>query len=158
MKNNKKIYLRIIFLTLLILTFCLIFIFSNQNGESSSELSQGFIYNILKFFTNNISQIENIIKIIEPFIRKLAHFSIYGLVGVWSMSLMETYKISDKKKFFICLLIGFLYACTDEFHQIFINERSASFLDILIDTLGCLFGILLVILIIKINEKIKKKT
>ena len=74
MKINKKICLRIVFTILLITTFVIIFLFSNQNGENSSNLSQGFIYNILNKFTNNTLLIEEIIIKIEPIIRKLAHF------------------------------------------------------------------------------------
>ena len=139
MKINKKICLRIVFTILLLITFIIIFLFSNQNGENSSNLSQGFIYNILNKFTNNTLLIEEIIIKIEPIIRKIAHFSIYALVGVWSMCLMETFDVNQKKKIGISTLIGFLYSCTDEIHQLFISERSGSVIDVLIDTLGTLF-------------------
>ena len=44
----------------------------------------------------------------------------------------------------------FIYACTDEFHQLFIAGRSGEFMDVMIDTMGVLNGALLALLIIKI--------
>lgn len=53
------------------------------------------------------------------------------------------------------ILFSFLYACTDELHQIFVPGRSAQFRDILIDTLGASFGATITYLTIKLFAKIK---
>ena len=53
------------------------------------------------------------------------------------------------------ILFSFLYACTDELHQIFVPGRSAQFRDILIDTLGASFGATITYLTIKFFAKIK---
>lgn len=53
------------------------------------------------------------------------------------------------------ILFSFLYACTDELHQIFVPGRSAQFRDVLIDTLGASFGIAITYLTIKFFAKIK---
>ena len=98
MKKNNKIKLRIIFLIFLICTFGIIFIFSNQNGTESSKVSQGFIYNILKFFINDANKVEYATILVEPIVRKIAHFSLYTLVGVWSISLLETYNLKEQNK------------------------------------------------------------
>ena len=150
MKKNNKIKLRIIFLIFLICTFGIIFIFSNQNGTESSKVSQGFIYNILKFFINDANKVEYATILVEPIVRKIAHFSLYTLVGVWSISLLETYNLKEQNKIISSTIIGFLYACSDEIHQSFIGKRSASGTDVLIDTMGVLFGIFLIILFLKI--------
>ena len=70
-----------------------------------------------------------------------------------AIGFLETFTIKDEKKISIGALIGSSYAILDEFHQSFISERSASILDILIDTLGFLFGILLVMIVIKIVKR-----
>lgn len=54
------------------------------------------------------------------------------------------------------ILLSFLYACTDEIHQIFVPGRSAQFRDVLIDTLGASFGTLIAYLIVKLITKIKE--
>ena len=42
------------------------------------------------------------------------------------------------------LLIGFLYALSDEFHQLFVPGREAAFGDVAVDTLGIVFLLALV--------------
>lgn len=60
-----------------------------------------------------------------------------------------------KHPLIMSILLSFLYACTDELHQIFVPGRSAQFRDILIDTLGASFGATITHLIIKLFTKIK---
>ena len=55
----------------------------------------------------------------------------------------------------ISILLSFLYAITDEIHQIFVPGRSAQFRDVLIDTLGASFGATITYLTIKLFIKIK---
>ena len=43
----------------------------------------------------------------------------------------------------IAVGICFLYACTDELHQLFSSGRSGQFDDVLLDSIGALLGILL---------------
>ena len=57
----------------------------------------------------------------------------------------------------LSLIFSFLYACTDELHQIFVPGRSAQFRDVLIDTLGASFGTLITYLTIKLFTKIKAR-
>lgn len=54
--------------------------------------------------------------------------------------------------------LSFLYACTDEIHQIFVPGRSAQFRDILIDTLGASFGATITYIIIKLFAKIETRS
>ena len=50
--------------------------------------------------------------------------------------------IRNKKLYIIGLIICFIYACTDEFHQSFL-DRTSKFTDVLIDSTGGLVGLLL---------------
>ena len=72
------------------------------------------------------------------------------------MSLMSTYKIEQIKRISISLLTGVLYAISDEVHQSFVPGRGPSVQDVLIDSLGVIFGILVVIGVIKIYKNLKK--
>ncbi len=153
--KKRKIVFRILFLILLITTFVIIFWFSSQNGDESGKMSKGLINILLNIFFSKSSNKEEIINILHPIIRKLAHFTIFTLVGIWSMSLLETFNLSKKNKILISVLIGFLYACSDEIHQRFISDRFASPIDVLIDTCGVVFGIIIVIIIIKAVNKRK---
>ena len=154
----KKNILRIILIILLGITFYIIFGFSSQDGESSGTISK-IVTNIiinLNPFTNDLSNEEKIkiAEILHPIVRKLAHFSIYTVVGSLLMSLVSTYDINIRKRVIISLTGGFLYACTDEFHQTFTPGRNGDFKDVLIDTSGVILGIVLVYFILYIINKI----
>ena len=56
------------------------------------------------------------------------------------------------------IFLSFLYACTDEIHQIFVPGRSAQFRDVLVDTLGASFGATITYLTIKFFAKVKTRT
>lgn len=154
----EKNILRIILLILLGLTFYIIFGFSGQDGGNSGTLSKEvtqFIININPF-TNDlaIEEKDKIVQTLHPIIRKIAHFSIYTIVGILLMSFVSTYKIKTWKRIVISFTVGFIYACTDEFHQTFIPDRCGNFTDVLIDSSGVITGIILVYAIIHIvNQK-----
>ena len=57
------------------------------------------------------------------------------------------------KKVIISLILGAIYAISDEFHQSFIPDRSSSFFDVIIDTSGVIFDILIAISILNIIRK-----
>ena len=55
--------------------------------------------------------------------------------------------INVKHIYFISFIICFLYASSDEFHQLFVPGRSGQVTDIFIDMIGVVLGLLLVFLI-----------
>ena len=144
----KELIIRIISMIILLTTFFVIFGFSNQDGQTSGGTSRKVARKIVEIFpdTNNKSEQEkeNIVENMQPVIRKLAHFSIYTLAGISMMTFMETYSISTRKKVIISLIVGALYATSDEIHQLFIPGRTAAVTDVLIDTFGVAVGILIV--------------
>ena len=63
------------------------------------------------------------------------------------------FQIKNDNKFIYNLVaigICFLYACTDEYHQLFIEGRAGQFTDVLIDTAGASLGCAIVVLIYKL--------
>lgn len=173
--NKKIITLRVIFAILLIATYSVIFVFSSENGEKSSNTSKGIMYNIIDGLNGEKEVTQQDIDTYEPILRKLAHFGIYTMSGVWSMCLMCTFfknkegKVINKKtqlnsvelkRICIATTIGFIYACSDEIHQLFSFGRSGEIIDVLLDTIGVINGALIVMLIIAIFNEIKslKKT
>lgn len=151
----KKNILRIIFLILIILNSSIIFGFSSQNGEESGNLSKMVITKIADILKVKEENRTYFLSLGEKVIRKLAHFSIYTLLGIWSFAFIYTFNLKQKYKTIITAIWGFLYASTDEFHQMFSKGRTASINDVIIDTLGVIFGLLLVLLILKIKEMLR---
>ena len=56
------------------------------------------------------------------------------------------------------IFLSFLYAITDEIHQIFVPGRSAQFRDVLIDTLGASFGCLLIHALLTLFTRLKSNS
>ena len=142
----------------------IIFGFSSQDGKESGNISKKITEQIVK----RIPQIQEkeqeekeiIINRIEKVIRKIAHFSIYTVVGILVMAFISTYQIKEKNRIIISTIIGIIYACSDEIHQSFVPGRSPMITDVMIDTMGVILGILLIttikLIIQKYQEKLKK--
>ncbi len=116
----------------------LIFFFSSQTGEKSSNLSSGLLSVIGDiFFFPTTSEV------LSFSIRKLAHFSEYMILALLSLNLILQYTKMNFKVFAFALFFCAFYAFSDEFHQLFIDGRSGQLIDVMIDTLGSLFGLVL---------------
>ena len=89
-------------------------------------------------------------------VRKLAHFTIYLILGILVLLFIREFKLDFKYTFIIPILICFIYAISDETHQLFVEGRSGELRDIFIDTLGSFIGISLTLLWCKIR-RIKEK-
>lgn len=152
---------RLITLILLILTFIQIFNFSAQDGTESSGVSKKVALKIINVLhtTRNLSEEEKdaLAEKSQKVVRKCAHLSIYTLVGILIMSFISTYKIKTKYRILVSLLVGFLYAASDEIHQTFIPGRTGSPIDVGIDTCGTFLGILIVIIIMLIYKSINSR-
>lgn len=135
---------RLIILVLIIIWAVLIFGLSGQNGTASSGLSR----KIVEIFTKN----EEIIDIVEPYIRKVAHFSEYALGGILFILLFSTYKWTDRKMMFLSIALGIWYAGIDEIHQLLVDGRHGSVFDVYLDTLGFSTGVCGMMAILKIKE------
>ena len=159
MENLKLI--RVIFAILIIGMCFIIFSFSNQNGSESKSVSREFVRKIVDTLpqTKNKSESEKrkIVEDAQFFVRKLAHFSVYTALGAISMCFVSTYKISDKKRIIFSFGIGFIYAVMDEIHQIFSPGRTARVYDVAIDSVGVIFGILIIVGIINLIRKSRVK-
>ena len=132
------------FIILTILWICLIFSFSLQSGEESSELSSGFgawlMEHILSIFS-----IENMlpeqIDMFHLILRKCAHFTEFFVLGVL-MYLTVAQSVAVRKciiAFMLCMLVGAM----DETLQLFVDGRAGRVIDVLIDSSGSLVGIII---------------
>lgn len=131
----------------------IIFLFSAQTGEQSSE-SSGLVEQLLSIFSfipHEIFGIE-----LQLIIRKGAHFTEYFILYGLMFNVLIDYQ-PFKKALTLAILFVFLYACTDEFHQSFVPGRACTFMDVLIDTSGGLLAMIFIMLIHQISPFITKK-
>ena len=142
----KRTLFRIVILMLLAGTFVTIFGFSNQNGESSSSVSRKVARKIINVFpyTKDLSETTKT-KIVER------------SQPILIMTFISTYNVKLLKKFIISILVGLSYAISDEFHQSFIPGRTASPIDVIIDTVGVFTGIIIVLILISVYKALFKE-
>ena len=127
-----KKYINII---LLILWMLFVFMMSHTSATGSSNQS-----GLITDFLSNILKIDNV-EVLEIIIRKCAHLFEYIVLGILVINCLKDYKI--KKYIFLSIIFCIIYACTDELHQLFIPGRSGNIIDVAIDTLGSIIGIVL---------------
>lgn len=125
-----------------------IFIFSSEIAVQSEQKSRFVIY-ILNILGINIeSAFGNLADFI---VRKAAHITEYFILYLLIFNALYN-DFSKKTALLLSLLFVFLYASTDEYHQLFIPGRSGKFRDVLIDTSGGTLGLILM----KISVHTKK--
>lgn len=146
--NHKKDYPAAVKLLSWLPALCVaaaIFWFSAQPAAESTEMSDTVSHLILLlgtklgFFHGNPAQYADLIELMSFPVRKTAHMTEY-LVFYCTVrfGLHFTYQpLNVKRRLLTALAIVFLYACTDEFHQLFVPGRAGRFTDVLIDCFGC---------------------
>lgn len=158
--KRRNIIIRTLTLMLTITVCVTIFKFSSEDSGKSTGTSDFVIYCIINNnpFTKDLDNVqkEEIKENIKMPIRKLAHFSIYTILGITVMMHICTYKIDKYKKIGCSLIIGMLYAILDEIHQLFVPGRSGQVRDVIIDIFGVTFGICIVLLIQQLVKKGRK--
>ena len=87
-------------------------------------------------------------------VRKSAHFTIYLILGLLILSFIREFRVVDYRAVLLSVFLTFLYACSDEVHQLFVPGRSGEFLDVLLDSVGALSVCLLYTLYYKIRRKL----
>ena len=116
-----------------------IFMFSSQVGEVSNENNKFVIYvfNLIGVDLNGIFG-----ALSDFIVRKASHFTEYFILYILLYRAMDIKKNLGIKVFIGAILIVFLYACSDEFHQAFVPGRGPAFRDVLVDTCGGLTAFL----------------
>lgn len=135
----------------------------NQNIEQSSksDISENNKYKYE--YSANVQKI----------VRKNAHYFLYMIGGVIlsvffcvnsrkrvnknSSNEKEIAIIKKDKTIFYAIMVGIIYAFTDEFHQKFVPGRTSSLKDVLIDSLGVITGVIILKILKLIYDKRKDK-
>ena len=143
----------------LILWMSVIFSFSSADANKSTGTSDKVITTMIEIkdkITDQetpISEKEIIVKNSSFYVRKIAHITEYLILGFLMFNLLKQYSVTN---IYYAIILCVLYSCTDEFHQLFINGRSGSFRDVLIDTIGILLGTYLYKILVIKKKKVNK--
>ena len=144
---NKRI---ILYLILTIISMLIIFTFSSKNSDSSNSTSKRLIDGGITIYENITNKKVNHKKIINKLnypVRKVAHFTLYLILGFFVYEFLLLTSIPHKET--ITILLCFIYSLTDEIHQLFVSGRTGQIIDIIIDTMGAITIVLIYKYIIK---------
>lgn len=131
-----------------------IFVFSAQKSEESTKLSNGAGRYVVTTVNEVMDKgwdeekVEEYALAIDHPVRKLAHATEYAILALLWFGVL-----GSKPQ---AVVIAFLYACTDEFHQLFVPGRAGLFTDVLIDTSGALAAMIIAWLICFIGKSFNK--
>ena len=151
----NKTVMRLILGIMLAGWMIIIFWFSNQPATESSEISGTISYRLVEdtdeIFNWGLTtdQIGNIAGNIEYPIRKAAHMTEYAILA---FLLYKTF-IHKQNPLIKSFIFTALYACSDEFHQLFISGRAGQIRDVCIDSTGALIMLLIIYFILKRKDK-----
>ncbi len=131
-----------------IIMMCLIFAFSGQDADESSQLSYEVGVKVLTIANEtfdrgwSIKHIENLSLKSQHYIRKTAHFTEYFLLAVTVAFPLYVYGVRGLLLVFSAGTFCICYAFLDEYHQSFIAGRSPQNKDVLIDSCGVMVGVI----------------
>lgn len=131
---------------LLILWMILIFYLSSQTGVVSASKSGGITYNVLNIIYNTFnidnSNIASIVESIHGPLREVMHMLEYLILGILTINILKQYNIKYNLVI-LSIMLCFIYATTDEIHQVFVPGRTFEYFDIFMDMIGTIIGSLI---------------
>ncbi len=148
-KTRKTTIYRVVTMLFLLGWMAVIFWFSDQPAQESSEMSGSVSYRFVEACSNlfglgfSEDTTEAYAAAIEHPVRKAAHMTEYAILGWMFLAVLCGYTPYRRKTVLFALAATAAYAATDEIHQLFIEGRAGKFSDVCIDTLGALIGFVL---------------
>jgi len=88
------------------------------------------------------------------FVFKTLHFCEYALLFIlWFRAFNNAKEKNRSNRFWEAFILSFLWAVIDEVHQLFVPTREGKIRDILIDTMGILFALYLIKIVLPRTPK-----
>ncbi len=133
-----------------LLLMYMIYSFSAQDAETSSALSYEVSYTMVE--AGNVvldaglqpNEISSLATRFNGVVRKLAHMTEYFALAIAVAFPLYVYGLHWLPLMFVAGLFCVAFACTDEYHQSFVSGRGSTVRDVLIDSFGIFWGIILV--------------
>ena len=141
---------------LLLLWMTVIFMFSSSGSVKSNNTSGQVISSAISVkdkVTSKETKPEakkKIVKKLNYSVRKSAHVFEYFILGVLALNVFDAFNV--KRKILFAIILCVLYASSDEFHQLF-TGRTASIIDVLLDSVASIVGIYLLNFIFSRRKK-----
>ena len=135
-----------------VLLAAFIFSMSAEPATVSGDRSTGIAEQILSAVVSDWEQMElhaqnEMLSSADHILRKITHFCIYTALGALLCLASLGFDATRRVHVLRSLLIGVLYAASDEWHQAFVPGRGPAVTDVLLDSAGVLCGIAVMVLI-----------
>ncbi|MDO5703033.1 MAG: VanZ family protein, partial [Lachnospiraceae bacterium] len=89
---------------------------------------------------------EELVETLHPYVRKAAHMAEYAILYML-LFLSFFFSMLATRSASVSIVIAFIYACTDEFHQTRVSGRAGSFMDVCVDMTGVLMAVCVILFI-----------
>jgi VanZ family protein len=129
-------------------------IFVGSTEVLSAEQTSRFLVPFLRWLKPDISL--ETLALIHFSVRKLGHFTEYAILAIflWRAAFRGMNLKMKMSILYLLLWIGAtIFAATDEFHQSFVPSRTPAYGDVMIDSCGAIFGLLLVSILARRRAK-----
>jgi VanZ family protein len=157
-----------IFLLLTVLWMCVIFWKSSQTYQQqdikpwlhtviSEQTLARYMPPIEFTYDGDLVTYQRPYGVVEFFIRKGGHVSEYLILAFLSAQTLTATRLSRPALAGITMLFSVLYAASDEWHQTFVPNRTGHPIDVGVDSIGALLGLLLVLLFTRSKSRRNKK-
>lgn len=142
LKNKKRLALYLLLIPVYLL---MIYLFSQQTGGTSNQISKGILKTIAEtlFGLTGNELTHDRLEIVNLLFRKFLHFTEYFILAVLLYSLLKNLSLDIKKRLILSIIPAVIFSISDEYHQVFVPERTGHFVDVLIDSSGVILGALL---------------
>ena len=117
-----------------------------MNNELSNTKSKDTINTIVEssvVVTNKDISKDNLNSIVNDLnksLRKCMHSFVFFILVILFINAFNNSNIRNYKCYLFSIVLSFIYACFDEFHQLYVTGRTGQLMDIGIDMIGVLFG------------------
>lgn len=160
-KTGKTRAIKIFWILLAVFWMAVIFRFSGQRAQVSSEISGSLSYRLAGRVSEWCSfgwGEETLLRYADLWehpLRKAAHMTEYAILA--GLFLGNFFQYSIRRKYFPAWLCSTCYAATDEFHQLFVEGRSGQVTDVCIDSIGALLGLCVIYLMLLLVQRLSQK-
>jgi len=122
-------------------------IFTASNDRSSARHSSRLIEPLVRWLLPHAQ--DQTVRAVVYNVRKLAHVTEYAILAmllwrVFAQSFPEPTRPRLWRTGVLVVFIAFVYAASDEIHQLFVPDREGNPVDVLIDTSGAILGLLVI--------------
>ena len=128
----------------MVVDMAVIFMFSSQNAEKSSQVSKSIVETVVEKIIEKVDKTNKV---------EVKPGSLFALLGVFAFFMLKTsgYIRKNMYIFAFTLLICIVYAISDEVHQLFVSGRDGNVADVVIDTSGALIGMAIAYLLSRVR-------